>query len=70
MTAQTAGSSAPGLTFLIPERDRFVIETDDAGIGEGDTKDVAGEVLSTAASLLPQAVTWRIMVYATPRRRR
>jgi hypothetical protein len=35
---------AAGLAFLIPEGDRSIIETDNAGIGEGDAKDIAGEV--------------------------
>jgi hypothetical protein len=45
MAAQTAGSSVPGLAFLISEGDRSIIATDNAGIGEGDAKDVAGEII-------------------------
>ena len=31
-----------GLAFLALDGDCFVVEADDAGIGESDTKDVAG----------------------------
>ena len=36
---------AIGLTVLVTEADGVVVETDDAGVGEGDTKDVAREVV-------------------------
>ena len=45
MAAQTAGSPATGLAFPVLDGDRFVVETDDAGVGESDAKDIAGEVL-------------------------
>ena len=41
--AETAGSRSAGLAFLALDGDCFVVEADDAGIGESDTKDVAGE---------------------------
>src|SRR5271170_2534347 len=44
VTAQAAGSSAAGLAFLVLDRDPFVVEADDPGIGKSDAKDVAGEV--------------------------
>ena len=42
---EAAGSRAAGLAFLVLDGDRFVVETDDAGVGESDAKDVAGEVV-------------------------
>ena len=45
VAAEAAGSRPASRAFLVLDGDRFVVETDDAGIGESDTKDVAGEVL-------------------------
>ena len=45
IAAETAGSRAAGLAFPVLDGDRFVVETDDAGVGESDAKDVAGEVV-------------------------
>ena len=36
---------AVGLTVLVTKADGVVVETDDAGVGEGDAKDVAREVV-------------------------
>src|SRR4051812_29622553 len=43
--AQTAGSRAPGLAVLVLDRNGFIIETGDPGIGESDAKDITGEVV-------------------------
>src|SRR5208337_2220608 len=43
--AEAAGSQAACLAFLVLDGDRFVVETDDAGVGESDAKDVAGEIV-------------------------
>ena len=45
VATQAAGSSATGGAFLVLEGDRSFAEADDPGVGEGDTKDVAGEVV-------------------------
>ena len=42
VTAQAAGSRLAGLAFLVLDRDRFVVEADDPGVGKSDAKDVAG----------------------------
>src|SRR5271165_7660468 len=44
LAAEAAGSQAACLAFLVLDGDCFVVETDDAGVGESDAKDVAGEV--------------------------
>src|SRR3954467_13148990 len=33
---------------LVPDRDRPIVKVDDAGVGDGDAKDVAGEVIQDA----------------------
>src|SRR5208337_4804294 len=45
VAAEAAGAPAAGLAVLVLDRDRLVVEADDASIGERDTKDVAGEVV-------------------------
>ena len=45
VAAQPAGSRSAGLAFLVLDGDRLVVEPDDAGVGESDAKDVAGEVV-------------------------
>ena len=45
MAAQSAGSLSAGLAFLVLDGDRLVVEIDDAGVGESDAKDIAGEVV-------------------------
>ncbi len=45
VAAEAAGSPAAGLAVLVLDGDRFVVEADDAGVGESDAKDVAGEVV-------------------------
>src|ERR1700692_3312495 len=45
VAAKAAGSRPADLAFLVLDRDRLVVEADDAGVGESDTKDVAGEVV-------------------------
>src|SRR5665213_1618461 len=45
VAAETAGSPGAGLAVLVLDRDRLVVEADDAGIGQCDTEDVAGEVV-------------------------
>ena len=44
VATQATGSSAAGAAFLVLEGDRSIAEADDPGVGEDDTKDVAGEV--------------------------
>ena len=43
--AKSAGPRVAGLAVLVLDRDRFLIETDDARVGESDAKDVAGEIV-------------------------
>src|SRR6202051_2778076 len=45
VAAKAAGSRPADLAFLVLEGDRLVVEADDAGVGESDTKDVAGEIV-------------------------
>src|SRR6202051_3462639 len=45
VAAKAAGSRPADLAFLVLDRDRLVVEADDAGVGESDTKDIAGEVV-------------------------
>jgi hypothetical protein len=45
VAAEAAGPRVAGLAVLVLDSDRFVVEADDAGVGESDAKDVAGEVL-------------------------
>ena len=45
LAAEAEGSRAVGPAFLVLDGDRFVVETDDAGVGESDAKDVAGEIV-------------------------
>ena len=44
IAAEVAGSCAAGLAFPVFDADGLVVEPDDAGVGESDAKDVAGEV--------------------------
>ena len=44
VAAKSTGSPEAGLTLPALDVDRFVVETDDAGVGESDTKDVASEI--------------------------
>src|SRR5689334_21893399 len=45
LAAEPAGAPPAALAVLVLDRDRLVIETDDAGVGESDAEDVAGEVV-------------------------
>src|SRR5208282_3113282 len=45
VAAEAAGSPAAGLAVLVLDRDRLVVEADDASVGESDTEDVAGKVV-------------------------
>src|ERR1700750_3421328 len=45
VAVEPAGSSLAGLAVLVLDRDRLVVEADDAGVGEGDPEDVAGEIV-------------------------
>jgi hypothetical protein len=45
LAAEAAGSPAAGLAVPELDRDRLVVEAGDAGVGERDTEDVAGEVV-------------------------
>src|SRR5713226_1254754 len=45
VAAEAAGSPAAGLAFLVLDADGFVVEAADAGVGESNAKDVAGEVV-------------------------
>ena len=45
ITAEPAGSRAAGPAFLVLDGDGLVVETDDAGVGESDAKDVACEIV-------------------------
>ena len=40
VAAEAAGSRAAGLAVLVLDGDRFVVEADDARVGESDAKDV------------------------------
>ena len=41
----SAGLRAAGLAVLVLDGDRFLVEADDARVGESDAKDVAGEIV-------------------------
>ena len=43
VSAEAAGSRAAGPAFLVSDADGLVVEADDAGVGESDAKDVAGQ---------------------------
>src|SRR3954454_10462838 len=45
LAAEPAGSSPTGLAILVLDPDRLVVEADDAGVGERDPEDVAGEIV-------------------------
>src|SRR5690242_16062572 len=45
LAAEPAGAPLAGLAVLVLDRDRLVVEIDDAGVGERDAEDVAGEVV-------------------------
>src|ERR1700761_5859916 len=45
VAAEPAGSPPAGLAILVLDRDPVVVEADDAGVGERDAEDVAGEVV-------------------------
>src|SRR6201996_8502086 len=45
VAAEPAGTSAAGLAILVLDRDRLVVAVDDAGVGERDAEDIAGEVV-------------------------
>src|SRR4051794_4126818 len=43
--AEPAGAPPAGLAVLVLDRDRLVVEADDARVGERDAEDVAGEIV-------------------------
>src|SRR3954451_5670121 len=45
VAAEPAGASLAGLAVLVVEADPVVVEADDAGIGERDAEDIAGEIV-------------------------
>jgi hypothetical protein len=45
VAAEPAGASLAGLAVLVLDADPVVVEADDAGIGERDAADVAGEIV-------------------------
>ena len=45
VAGEPAGPPARGFALLVADGDGCVVETDDAGVGDGDAEDVAGEVV-------------------------
>src|ERR1700691_1577884 len=45
LAGDTAHPPAVGFAMLVADGDRLIVEGDDAGIGDGDAEDIAGEII-------------------------
>jgi len=45
LAGDTAHPPAVGFAMLVADGDRLIVEGDDAGVGDGDAEDIAGEII-------------------------